>query len=48
MTLIEFITSNLPLDYSPVIQGLALAIIWIIIYDFYHTIFNAVVSLFKK
>lgn len=48
MSLIEFITNNLPLDYPPIIQGLALAIIWIIIYDFYHTIFNAIVSFFKK
>lgn len=47
MTIIEFIQNNLPLD-SPIITAVALAIIFLIVYDFYHVLFSAVLSWFKK
>lgn len=47
MTLIEFIEANLPLD-EPIICAVCLGIIFIISYDFYHMLFSAVLSWFKR
>ncbi len=47
MTVIEFIEANLPLD-NPLICSIGLAIIFLIVYDFYHLFFSAVLSWFKK
>lgn len=47
MTIIEFINANLPLD-EPIITAVCLGIIFILIYDFYHMLFSAVLSWFKR
>ncbi len=48
MTLIEFIQNNLPADLDPVIIAVALAIIFLVCYDFYHLLFSAILSWFQK
>lgn len=45
--LISFINNNLPLD-NPVITAICLGIVFMVIYDFYHLLFSAVLSWFKK
>lgn len=48
MTIIEFIQDNLPLDIHPLLSSVALAIIFLIVYDFYHILFSAILTWFKK
>lgn len=49
MDLVNWISSNLPLDQSsPFLIAIALAIIFIVVYDFYHLLFSAVLSWFKR
>lgn len=47
MGLIDWITANLPLD-NPFITAVSLGILWLVIYDFYHLLFNSVLSWFRK
>lgn len=47
MTIIEFIENNLPLD-NPFISAVALAIIFLIVYDFYHILISSILTWFKK
>lgn len=47
MTIIEFIEANLPLD-NPLITSVSLFIIFVVIYEFFHYLFSAVLSWFKK
>lgn len=46
-TIIEFINANLS-DIDPFTRAIALGIIFMIIYDFYHLLFASVTSWFKK
>lgn len=46
-TIIDFINNNLPLE-NPFISAVALGILFLIIYDFYHLLFSAVLTWFKK
>lgn len=48
MSLIEFIEVHIPFSYGVEISAIALGIIWIIIYDFYHLLFSAVLTWFKS
>lgn len=49
MSLVEFIQSNIQiLELSPFESAIALGIIWLVIYDFYHLLHNAVFSWFRK
>lgn len=48
MSLIDFIIANYPAGYGAEICAIALAIIFIVVYDFYHYLFAAVLSWFKK
>lgn len=48
MGLVEWINSNLPIAENPLIVAICLGILWLVIYDFYHLLFNAVISWFKK
>ncbi len=47
MSIIDFINANLPLD-EPIIAAVALGIIFLLCYDFYHLLFSSVLSWFKK
>lgn len=50
MTLIEWIQMHLA-DFGAVpelIQALGIAILFILVYDFYHLLFSAVLTWFKK
>lgn len=48
MTIIEFITENLPLDIHPLVTSVALSIIFLVVYDFYHLLISSVLTWFKK
>lgn len=48
MTLLEWIQINIPLDSEPVVVAVMIGIIFIIAHDFYHLLFSAVLSWFKK
>lgn len=47
MTLPEFISNNL-YNGDTIINALVIGFLFVIFYDFYHTLFSAVFSLFKK
>lgn len=48
MNLIEWFTSNFSLEHGPLVAAVLLGIVWMIVYDFYHTFFSAVLTWFKK
>lgn len=48
MGLIDFIQSHIPFAYGVEISAIALGIIWIIVYDFYHVLFSSILTWFKK
>lgn len=48
MSLLEFIEKNISADLDPLLMSVVLGIIWIIIHDFYHLLFSAVLSWFKS
>lgn len=48
MSLIEWINENLSFDNGPFVAAIMLAILFTIVYDFYHLLFSSVVSWFKK
>lgn len=47
MNLVEFIKNNLYTDDS-LVQAICLAFLFMIVYDFYHALFTAILSWFKK
>lgn len=47
-SLIQFIENNLTGDYGPFTQAIMLGIIFVIVRDFYSSIFGAVASWFRK
>lgn len=47
MTLPEFITENL-YNGDSIINALVIGFMFVIVYDFYHTLTSAVLSFFKK
>lgn len=48
MTLFEWIQTNIAFDEAPVIVAIMIGIIFTVAYDFYHLLFSAVLSWFKK
>lgn len=48
MTLIEWVQANLTQEYGYLVMAIMLGILWMIVYDFYHLLFSAVLSWFKK
>lgn len=48
MTLIEWVQANLTLEYGYLVMAIMLGILWMVVYDFYHLLFSAVLSWFKK
>lgn len=48
MSITEFITANISMELHPLLQVVILGIIWMVVYDFYHLLFSAVLSLFHK
>lgn len=48
MTLIEWFTNNFSIEHGPFVSAVLLGIIWMIVYDFYHLLFSAVLTWFKK
>lgn len=48
MSIVEFLQNNIDLNLPPVIQAVMLGIIFLVVYDFYHLMFSAVLSWFKK
>lgn len=48
MTLLEFIQNNFSADLPELGQALLIALIIILIYDFYHMFYSAVFTWFKK
>lgn len=47
MTLPDFVTNNL-YNGDTIINALIIGFMFVIVYDFYHTITSAVFTLFKK
>lgn len=47
MNLVEWIQSNIITD-EPVLTAVCIAILFLLIYDFYHALFSAVLTWFKK
>lgn len=48
MTLIDWFLSNFTIEYGFSVAAILLGIVWMICYDFYHLLFSAVLSWFKK
>lgn len=48
MTLLEWIQANIAFDNEPIVVAMMIGIIFMIVYDFYHLLFSAVLSWFKK
>ena len=48
MSLVDWIISNYPAGYGVEISAIGLGILFIIVYDFYHLLFSAVLSWFKR
>lgn len=48
MSLIEFIQNNITGAYGPFIQAIMLGICFVVVYDFYHLLFSAICTWFKK
>ena len=48
MNLVEWVTNNLSFDNGSFITAIMLGILWLVVYDFYHLLFSAVLSWFKK
>lgn len=48
MSLIDWVTSNFTFEYGSFVAAILLGIVWMISYDFYHLLFSAVLSWFKK
>lgn len=48
MSILEFLENNISLDLPPILQAVILGIIFLLVYDFYHLLFSAVISWFKK
>lgn len=48
MTLIEWFATNFSTEYGPFVSAVILGIVWMIVYDFYHLLFSAVLTWFKK
>lgn len=46
--LIDFLVNNFTVEQGSTVAAILLGIIWMIIYDFYHFLFSAVLSWFKK
>lgn len=46
--LINFLLNNVTLEYGSLVAAITLGIIWTVCYDFYHLLFSAVLSWFKK
>lgn len=48
MTLLEWIQTNIALDVEPIVLAVMIGIIFVTAHDFYHLLFSAVLSWFKK
>lgn len=48
MTLLEWIQTNVAFDGAPIVTAVMIGILFIIAHDFYHLLFSAVLSWFKK
>lgn len=46
--MVDWIVENIPLDEGPLIASIVLGIIFVVCSDFYHSLFSAVFSFFKK
>lgn len=48
MSLVEWVQANITPDYGPQVMAILIGICWIIVHDFYHILFSAVLTWFKK
>lgn len=48
MTLLEWIALNITADYGGLVMAVLIGICFIVAHDFYHILFTAVLSWFKK
>lgn len=48
MTLLEWVQANISSDADPIITAIMIGIVFVIAHDFYHLLFSAVLSWFKK
>ncbi len=48
MSILEFLENNISFDLPPILQAVILGIIFLLVYDFYHLLFSAVLSWFKR
>ena len=46
--LVDFLMNNITFEHGPLVAAVLLGIVWMVIYDFYHMFFSAVLSWFKK
>ena len=46
--LVDFFVNNFTMEYGGLVAAVLLGIVWMISYDFYHLLFSAVLSWFKK
>lgn len=48
MSLIEWINTNITFNYGEIIASIMIGILFLLVYDFYHLLFNSITSWFKK
>lgn len=48
MSLVEFVQANITSEFGYECMAIMLGIIFIVVHDFYHAVFGAIVSWFKK
>ena len=48
MSLVDWIQSNLTFQHGDLVAAVLLAVMFLLLYDFYHLLFSAVLSWFKK
>lgn len=48
MSIVDFITSNISLSNGELIAGIELALIIIVVFDFYSLLIQAITSWFKR
>lgn len=48
MSLVEFIQANITSEYGQIVMAISLGIIFIVVHDFYHAVFGAITTWFKR
>lgn len=48
MTLVEWVTNNITAEYGELVMAVLIGICFVVCHDFYHMMFSAVLTWFKK